>query len=207
MLGAVSFAAVVLTFGLLIFDLISSRLFDTLFALAMGNTILSLLPRIGFARGTAIASAFALPALAIGIQWIYPPLQIAPYLAIVLINVFVSYVFGHGLVTGRTPLIMQIIRVTESGPEGTIAFQRYVHSQCWVWTVFGLMTALSGFVAMIAPATRPWLDPAILVQFAIQIVWFVLAHVYARRRYRRPETWIGTMRAMAHPAMWSRLEI
>ena len=140
-------------------------------------------------------------------QLVFPSITLTPYLAVIIINAFVAWVFGRALVAGRTPLIVQLIRITGSGPEGPPDFQRYVYGQCWVWTIFGAGTALLGLIAMVFSATRGWVDPAITTLLLVQIAWFVLAHVWARLRHKRPETAMQTLRVMSHPATWSKLEL
>ena len=137
----------------------------------------------------------------------FPQIRLSPYLAIAIINGFVAYIFGRGIGASRTPLIVQLIRVSDSGPEGPNDFQNYVYGQGCVWTVFGAFTAALGLIAMIVPETREVLDTAIAALFALQVAWFVLAHQWARLRYKRPETWIGTVRLMARNDIWSELKI
>ena len=201
------FAAVVVGLGLLALDLISSQAFDVLFALAMGSSVFIMLSRIGFPRSKARIAAIAVPVFALGTQILVPSVQLTPYLAVVLVNTFVAYVFGRGLGSDRTPLIVQLIRITNSGPEGTQEFRRYVYGQGWVWMVFGLMTALCGLAAMLIAPLRPTLDPAISALLIVQVIWFVLGHYWARLRHKRPETWLGTLRVMARPVIWTELEI
>ncbi|MBY8974897.1 hypothetical protein KHP62_03690 [Rhodobacteraceae bacterium NNCM2] len=207
MVGVLCTAGVLIGVALLWAGVISAAAFDILFALAMGNTVFVLLPMIGVARARAARLAIMVAAVAIAAVVAIPPVQLAPYLAIVLINAFVAYVFGRGVMTGGTPLIVQMIRVTQSGPECTTAFERYVRGQCWCWAVFGSVTALCGLAAMLFPAARPVLNPVLSGLFALQIVWFPLAHYYARLRYKRPETWMGTARHMSRPETWAGLEI
>lgn len=209
MIGAVSFAAMLVGLVLLVFGLMSVGTFDVLFAVAMGTTVMALMGRVGARRTYTMIGAVGVPVAALGAQLFFPEIRLSPYLAIVIINGFVAYVFGRGLVTGRTPLIVQLIEIGNSGPppEARGAFSRYVYGQCWVWTIFGSVTALAGLAAMLLAPTRDWLDPTISILFGIQILWFVLAHQWARLRYKRPETWIGTIRIMSQTKTWSELEI
>lgn len=206
-LNHLSLAAVVGGLGALWFGLVSPHSFDILFALAMGNLVLALLPRIGIGGRMAKIAALTVPAMAIAVILLFPEVRLAPYLAIAMINGFVAYAFGHGLVVGHEPLVLQIIRISKSGPEGPREFQSYVTQQCRIWTAFGGVTALVSIVAMISPASRTVLDPVLAALFVIQIVWFILSHEYARRRYRRTETAMVTIRAMSSPATWSALRI
>lgn len=207
MIGLISFAAVAIGLVLLIFDLIYVGLFDVLFAVAMGNTAIALLSKLGARPAIATGVGVAIPVLALGAQWFFPSIRLSPYLAIIIINAFVAYIFGRGLARGRTPLIVQLIRIGNSGPEGPPRFQNYVYGQGWVWTVFGVLTAAMGLIAMLFEPTRSVLDTAISGLFCLQIVWFIAAHQWARTVHKRPETFVGTIRIMAHPATWSELEI
>lgn len=207
MIGVLSFGALAIGIVLRLFDLISAGLFDVIFAIAMGNTAMALAMKVGTPRAAANAIGLGVPIIALGAQWIFPQIQLSPYLAIVVINVFVAYIFGRGLDASRTPLIVQLIRVSDSGPEGPNDFQNYVYGQGCVWTVFGAFTAILGLIAMLIPSSRETLGIAITALFALQIAWFVLAHYWARLRYKRPETWLGTVRLMARNDIWSELKI
>jgi len=193
--------------GLLTFDLISIESFDVVFAIAMGNTALVLMMKAGISRATSLIWAIGVPITSLGLQLIFPHIRLSPYLAIVVINLFVAYIFGRGLSTDRTPLIVQLIRISNSGPEGPRDFQNYVYGQGRVWTAFGLLTAACGFLAMIFLSLREALNPVISTLFITQISWFVLAHYWARLRYKRKETWFGTIRLMSRNDIWMEFEI
>jgi hypothetical protein len=206
-LGIVSFAVILIGFTLERLGVISVFLFDLVFALAIGGTALGFAGRMRCDRLRAAILVFAFIGSAIAIRLIDGDIRLAPYLAVLLINGFVAFVFARGLLPGRVPLILQVIRLVESGPEGSPAFQRFVYGQCRLWTGFGLLTALAGCVAMVSPTLRGSAETLLTGLIVLQVCWFVLSHLYANRRYGRPETWHETLRAFSRPTVWSGLEI
>ncbi|MEX0758820.1 MAG: hypothetical protein WD100_04510 [Tistlia sp.] len=206
-LAAASLALVAASTVLLAQGGITGRQFDLLFAVAAGNMSLALLLRLGFGGLRALAPAIALSAVAIAARLANPDVRLAPYLAVALINGFVAFVFARGVLGGREPLILQVIRLAETGPEGASAFRRFAYGQCWVWAGFGLATALLGVAAMVLPGFRSLAEPAILASLLCQVSWFVASHRYANRRYGRPETWLRTARAFSRPGLWAALDI
>ncbi len=210
--GLLLIGGLVLGYFLLVVDLVTAEqfglVFDILFALVMGNTVIAFLRMIGAECSAARLTGLAIAILAAGARLMFPEtVQLAPYLAIVLINAFVAYVFGHAMVTGGTPFIVQLIRVTGCGPECSPEFERYVRGQCWCWTGFGAVTALCGAIGMVSPSSRPVFDNVIGGLFLLQILWLPLAHHYARFRYDRPESWLDTVRSMSRPETWTGLKI
>jgi hypothetical protein len=206
-LGIASFVAVAIGLALAAADVISRLQFDLVFAIACGNTVVAFLIKIGIGRFRAVVSALALTGAAVAAQLSDPDILLAPYLAIVLVNGFVAYVFARGLLPGHEPLILQIVRLIGSGCESSRGFRKFVYGQCLIWTCFGLATSLCGLVAMISPSARVTAGMAASGLIVAQICWFVLSHLYANRRYGRPETWQETLRTMSRPAIWTELEI
>lgn len=206
-MGIVSFGAIGIALGLLNVDVISRSQFDLIFGLALGNTILVLLLRGGLKGKRAVVAAIALPLAIIVAHETVPGIRYSPYLAVALINGLVACVFSRGVLAGREPLILQLISIIGVGPEGSRAFRRFAYGQTWLWAGFGLLTSLCGFAAMVLPSSRGLADPAIVGLVIVQLVWFILSHEYANRRYGRPETWFGTLRAMSSKTIWAELEI
>lgn len=210
--GLLLIVCLALGYLLLVLDAVTADqfgiIFDILFALVMANTVVVFLRMIGADFWAARLAGVATAIIAIGARLLFPEIvQLAPYLAIVLINAFVAYVFGHAMVTGGTPFIVQLIRVTDCGPKCSPEFERYVRGQCWCWTCFGAVTALCGAIALLSPASRPVFDSIIGGLFLLQVFWLPLAHHYARFRYNRPESWLDTVRSMARPETWVGLKI
>jgi len=205
--GIVSLAAIGIAFALLVVEAISRSQFDLIFALALGNTILVLLLRGGLKGWRAVVAAIALPLAVVVAHSTVPGIRFSPYLAVAIFNGLVAYVFGRGVLTGREPVILQLISIIGEGPEGSRAFRRFAYGQTWLWAGFGLLTSLFGFAAMVLPASRGLAGPAITGLVIVQLAWFVLSHEYANRRYERPETWFGTLRAMSRTTFWTELKI
>ncbi|MEM6945006.1 MAG: hypothetical protein AAF416_04470 [Pseudomonadota bacterium] len=195
--------------GLLLFefDMIERWVLDTVFSVAVAFILRSTLSRLGFGTARANAVAIALAAVSIGAVFALPGVALTPYLAVALINGVIAYVFACGLLPGRTSVITQIIRLTGMGPDGSAAFQRYAHGQCWIWAVLAAVTATLGTAAMILAQWREELGTAIAIMLVFQAVWFVATHVYAQTRYGRPESCFDTIRAMADPNAWSKIEL
>ena len=207
MVGIVSLAAIGIALALLVVEVISRSQFDLIFALALGNTILVLLLRGGFKGRRAVVAAIALPLAVIVAHVTIPGIRFSPYLAVALINGLVAYVFGRGVLAGREPLILQLISIIGVGPKGSHSFRRFAYGQTWLWAGFGLLTSLCGFAAMVLPSSRGLTEPAIISLVIVQLGWFVLSHEYANRRYERPETWLGTLRAMSSTTIWAELKL
>lgn len=202
-----SLALVAVMAALLAGERVTRLQFDLVFAVVVGNIALALLFRIGLCGLRAVLPAALFTGGAMAMQLYNHEIRLAPYLAIAVINVFVAYVFARGLLPGREPLILQMIRLTGSGPEGADGFRRFVYRQCWIWTGFGLVTALCGLVAMFVPALRPAAEAAILGSIGCQVAWFIASHQLANRRHGRSETWLWTARTFSQRSLWSALDI
>lgn len=186
---------------------ISAQIYDWGFAAAMAVTLWSLLPRAGVPSAWAGPVAVAAGLAAVGGRAIWPQIQLAPYLAIFLINLGTGYLFARGLMPGRTPLLLQLIALMQAGPPGDAAFHRFVRNQCALWAVFGFASAIAGGAAMISPWARETIGTYIFYGIAFQVVWFVVTHHYASWRHGRTETWVLTVRTMARPATWRMIDL
>ena len=207
MVGILVIAALVLGSVAVGRGVLDPQIYDWMFAAAMVATFWGLLPRTGLPRRWAGPVSLALGALAIGAQLIWPQIRLAPYMAIAVINLGVAYIFASGLVMGREPILLQLIRMMKMGPEAPPDFRRFVTRQCVLWAGLGAVTGALGCVAMVAPSTRALLTPGITGLILGQVAWFILSHHYATWRYKRAETWQTTMRVMARPATWTDLKI
>jgi len=185
--------------------IVSHQVVDHVFLPCAAWTVFSLTRKAGpgplkaaFAGGAVLLGLAALQ-----LQW--PSLQFAPYLAIVPANVFLAYLFAHGLLPGRQPALLRLIILMGQHPVEGRQFRRFVAWQCFVWSVMTFGTAV---LAMAATVWEPWradLAAELGWLVAVQVVWFVASHVYAAHRYDRPETCWSTIRAMATPGLWSKL--
>ncbi|MEM1382654.1 MAG: hypothetical protein AAF713_09115 [Pseudomonadota bacterium] len=203
--GSAAFGAVVMGVLLLAVGAMPLWFFEWIFAISVGASLWGALSRFGVP--SAAICSLGLTALALAARAIWPEVRLSPYLAICVINLGVAYVFSRGLQPGRTPLILQLIKLMGQAPDGSTAFRRFVRGQCWLWAGLGSLTGLLGLIAMTWSGSRGLLDPALTALVLLQLLWFVVSHIYARRRYHRPETWLCTLRVMARPKTWAVLEI
>jgi hypothetical protein len=206
-LGRLSFAAIFVALALLISDVISRERFDIVFALAFSTATAPFLYKTGLSDRKAIGVTAVLIIIILIAAKLVPDIQFAPYLAVVLINAVVAYVFFRNQLPERTPLILQLVDLIDIAPIGSQKFQRFIYWQCWAWVAFGGITSAFGLVAMLAPDTRPFTGTAITGLVTAQLGWFFLSHGYANWRHKRPETWRDTVRAMARPTIWNELNI
>lgn len=181
--------------------------FDLVFAVTISATIWSALDRAGVAGGRAGIVAVLYLAILAAVAVSFPAVRLAPYVAIVPVNLAVAAVFARGLFPGRVPVILQLIKLMKLAPVDDVRFVGFVRGQCFLWTGLSFATGAAGAIAMISPSTRPVLDAVIAMLFAAQIAWFVLSHYYAGWRYGRPETWSGTLRAMARSETLAALRV
>ncbi|GMG84994.1 hypothetical protein LNKW23_42100 [Paralimibaculum aggregatum] len=186
---------------------ITPRALDTVFILVLALGLWRAGPGAGLPRRAALGAAAGLAAGALAAQALWPGLRYAPFLGVLLIHLAVAYAFLRGVLPGRTPILLQVVRQMGLGDRGTPAFQRFLRRQCWVWAGLAAVTALAAAIAVVAPAWREAAGAATTGLVVAQAVWFVSTHRYANRRYRRPETWRDTLTIMARPGIWARLEI
>lgn len=131
--------------------------------------------------------------------------RLTPYVAFLPANLAVAWLFANGLRPGRTPIILELIRLMGIGPEATPEFSRFVRGQCQVWVALSLLTALAALLCILAPGSAAHiLLTGLLV---MQAAWFVLSHLYARWVHNRPESWVDTILAMTRPKVWTKLGV
>ncbi len=179
---------------------------DLVFALCLALTLWRVGPELGLAERWSSGGAGALAAMGIA-GLALPDLRLAPYLGVAVGHLAVAAVFLRGVMPGRTPVLLQFIEHMGQGGPGSAGFRRFVRRQGWVWAGLMLASAAAGLVGMVAPGLRAEAGMAAGGLLAAQIAWFVLTHRYATWRYARPETWRGTLRAVARPDAWSALRI
>lgn len=184
---------------------ISPRSLDYLFlgtvAIALFNTIRRAVPRPLPAACIAVGMAGSLA----GLQVWQPSLRYMPYLVIAPANLVMAYFFARGLLPGRQPVLLQLIRAVGKGPVDDPGFRRFVVWQCLLWSLMTFATACLAFAAMVLSSAWPWVSGVLTSLIVIQIAVFVLSHYYAGLRYNRPETWRNTLVAMTRPGIWSSL--
>ncbi len=184
---------------------VSPRMLEHIAVVSFGWALFRVLERsrTGPAPGMAIAVAVS-AGLALA-QVRVPSLQYMPYLLVAPANLAVAWVFASGLLPGREPVLLRLIRLMGVHPADDVRFRRFIAGQCLIWAVLASTTALAAIAALVSVAMHPWLGEVLTCLVAVQVLWFGLSHYYAQLRYRRPETWLDTVRAMASPEIWQRL--
>jgi len=174
----------------------------TLIAIALGLLIvLPMAPALG--RGSVVAWLVLLPVV-VGLWYLSRsthatlPLYIAP----VLVPGFMAGVFGSSLLAGQVPLIEQLIRIMEPGPEAPEPeVLTYAHQLTRAWTLFFVTLSLTNLVLgllaepdgmlLAAGITPPvtvaelwWSLVANLIGYLLVAAFFLIEYAY--RRYRFP---------------------
>jgi len=181
--------------------------YDRFFLPFTALVLLNLMRLAGLPSAAAwCASGGLVAAGLIGLE-LFPALRYAPYLMIAVINLGVSLIFARGLLPGHEPVLIQLIRHMNFGPDMPPVFRVFVRGQCQIWAIVGLATGLVGLFAVFVPATRDFADPALVVLLGGQVVLFVGSHWYATWRYGRPETWFTTVAALSRPSTWAALRL
>lgn len=206
-LGLFAFIGVIIAQALTISGAITRQSGDLVFGIAFATMVIPFFSKIGLSLRAAVGMCLALIGIVLIAWTTMSDIRFMPYLAVVLINAAVAYVFLRGQLPGHTPVILQLINLINIAPVGSPTFRRFIYWQCWAWVGFGGITSIVGVVAMTTPEFSPLAGKIIVGLMVAQIAWFILSHRYANRRYKRPETWRDTIRAMARPAIWDELTI
>lgn len=186
-----------------VFGIVSQDTLDQVGVLALGWATIRLTQIWGQTRA-ALSGIVAVASLQL--IWLAGQgLTLMPYLLVVPSNLVVAWLFARGLLPGREPILLRLIRLMNLRPIDDPRFVQFVRWQCWLWSGLALGTALLAFAAILVAAQSRWIDDMIVAMVAVQLGWFLLSHYYASMRYRRPETWQGTIRAMSRPDVWARL--
>ncbi len=178
----------------------------TLIAIALGLLIvLPMVPALG--RGSVVAWLVLLPVV-VGLWYLSRsthatlPLYIAP----VLVPGFMAVVFGSTLLAGQVPLIEQLIRIMEPGPDGREEPEpevlAYAHQLTRAWTLFFVTLSLTNLVlgglaepdgmllaaGITPPVTVPelwWSLVANLIGYLLVAAFFLIEYAYRRHRFPR----------------------
>jgi len=204
-LGLVLLIALVVAVIVKALGLISQQSLDHVFLFLVAWGLFGITRKM--APHPAYAAIFAMGAVAClaGLQLWMPSLQYTPYLVIAPANLVMAYVFARGLIPGRQPVLLQLVRAMGKGPVDDRRFQHFVAGQCALWGLLTSATAILATLAMVFGATWPWISDVLTPLILFQIAWFVLSHYYASLRYNRTETWRNTLQVMTRPDIWSRL--
>jgi len=201
-----SWKAIIPIAVLLISWMIYSPLFDVLFVLFTLGIAGLFMQSVGVRRQVVwfFFVIFSLSILFLAYQ--IPDMQLSPYLAIVSINLIVAYVFGNSLVRGRTPVLIQFVKLNDDGSDLPPEFVVYLKNQCRAWTLFGLTSAFLGIVAIIWEPFRAWTNSFLFAFVVMQVCWFVVTHKIAEYRFTRRENWKETLSLISDRKTWKNLE-
>lgn len=206
-LGLLSLLTIFVALALLAGNAIERQYFEVIFGIALAGSAIAVSLRIGMTIQITVITLTTFVAVMVALWLILPDIRFAPYLAVVLANGLVAYMFARGQMPGRTPLILQLIRLIGSGPVVSEKFRRFIYWQCWAWVALGVATSGAGAMAMFSPNLRPIFGATIAALAIGQIGWFVISHSYARWRHHRPETCLDTIKAMSRPSIWGQINL
>lgn len=153
------------------------------------------------AGSVAVALAGGLALLQVAV----PELRYMPWLLIVAANMAMAWIFASGLLPGRQPVLLRLVLLMGLRPADDPRFRRFIAGQCLLWAVLAGATAAVAAAALVAVSTHHWLSDLLAGLVAVQVIWFAVSHHYAGLCYGRPETWWGTVLAMARPDIRSGL--
>jgi hypothetical protein len=199
MLTALTVAAALAASGI-----ISRRTLDYVFICLVAWALFGLIRKAARPVASAILATGISGGLAALQVW-QPSLLYTPYLVIFPANLALAFIFARGLLPGRQPVLLKLIRAMGQGPVDDPGFRRFAISQCALWSVMTFATACLAFATMVSAAARASASIALIDLMIFQILWFVLSHYYAALRYNRPESWRSTLRTMVRPDIWSML--
>jgi uncharacterized membrane protein len=147
--------------------------------------LVTLLPSL--ARGAA-GAWFALLLVAGACWWLSTVEQtiVLLYLPPIIVPAFLACVFANTLLSGRTPLIAQLIRLLQApGDEPESAVWSYARRLTAAWTV--LFVALVVFNLALAALAQPhvWSLFTNLLEYLIVAAFFAIEYAYRRQRFPR----------------------
>lgn len=202
--GILSVAVALALIGRML-GLVSQGQLDLVGVLSLGWVIFRLAEAGGLPTIAAAAGGSGTIVLLLTLDASVPGLTLMPYLLLVPANLFVAWMFARGLMPGREPVLLTLIRLMEIGPVDDPQFRNFVRGQCILWAGLAIANVIAGIAAVPYAASNPWIDNALVWMGLGQVLWFAISHHYAATRYGRRETWWSTARAMARPEIWSRL--
>lgn len=129
----------------------------------------------------------------------HPDLRFMPYLLIFPANLLACVVFARGLLPGREPVLLTLIKLMDRQPADSPEFIAFVRGQCALWSVVSLLTAVLALACIPFSVTVPGLATALGIVIVAQLIWFPLSHFYANWRHNRVETFWNTIAMMVRP--------
>jgi uncharacterized membrane protein len=136
----------------------------------------------------------------------FPKIDPVPYLAVIMVNLIVAYVFGNNLLRGRPTILLQFVKTAHLGPKASKSFANYLRQQCIIWSVTSLLSATVAGVALLSETYRIFAGQCLIALFLTQALWFILSHEIAQHRFGRPETWRRSLHLITQRSSWEKLE-
>lgn len=184
----------------------NSPFLDALFSLIALRVFFLFLRDFTVFPSIGLLFSILLAPLILFLLYYFPMIDPTPYLAVVLANLIVAFVFGNNLLCGKSTILLQFVKAVHLGPEPSEGFTNYLKQQCVIWVAISLLSAALAGIAMASEAARPLAGKGLFALFLVQALWFVLSHEIARLRFGRSETWAGTLRLMMQRDSWKKLE-
>ena len=128
-----------------------------------------------------------------------PGIRFMPYLLIFPANVLASYIFARGLLPGREPMLLSLIKLMGRQSIEDPEFIAFVRGQCLFWAVMTLLTGVVAALCIPLGQIVPEITISLGCIVALQLIWFPLSHIYANWRYNRVETFWNTIAMIGHP--------
>jgi uncharacterized membrane protein len=110
------------------------------------------------------------------------PLYVPP----VLVPAFLAWVFGQTLLSGRTPLIEQLVHelhAPDTLPEPAALV--YARNLTLAWTVLFVVLAVTNLLLAAFAEPEQWSLFANLIAYLIVMAFFIVEYAYRRRRFPR----------------------
>ena len=186
---------------------------------------LVLLPRL--ARGGVIAwCAIPLTVVGLALLWRAHAAWLPLYAAPVLAPLFASWVFGHTLAAGETPLIVRLVRLLHDPEPPGEEIERYARRVTLGWTLLlaslalisltlALLAVPNGILEMsgvrppITVTQETWSLFANFLNYVFAAAFFLIEYAYRRHRfpqqpYRNLFDFMKRAAAVGHRALESR---
>lgn len=197
--GVVIFAGLAIAAVLGAVGVVGAKSVDLVYLIATvwacAKLALMRIPQVRLVFGAALFLATTLTAIRLA----FPDLRYAPYLVVLPANVFITYIFARGLLPGRQPILIELIRLMGQRPLDNPRFVQFVWGQCLLWAALSFATAVLALLCIIWGTAYPAVITALGALAAIQLIWLPLSHIYAGMRYGRPERLLDTIRTLSRP--------
>lgn len=98
-------------------------------------------------------------------------------------NALLAWVFGHTLIAGSTPLVVNFARIVD--PVLPVELEIYARKVTLAWTLFFVITCVISTVLFMAAPLPVWSTFAVLLQWPSVAVFFVSEYLLRRYLFRQ----------------------